>query len=492
MNLPMTIPLQKQLDSITMYRLVMYGLMILAFISLVFRNFDLITYASTGTLAGVLVASIATSVGLNLLFSKLYGVAANQESSVITGLILYFIVAAPTSPVGWLGIFFAALIAIASKYVITWRGAAIFNPAAFGILAVALLGIGDGAWWVASPALFFPLTILGILILAKLRRFGLFLAFAVPATCMIIFRTIGPDISLLTAAITALTLYPILFLGTIMLTEPGTMPATHYKRILFGGVVGIVFGSQLSIGFLAASPHLALLIGNVFAFAVSSRSSSKMKLVAKKQMSPTTWDFAFQPEKPIQHQAGQYMDFTLPNGTYDSRGNRRTFTIASDPGSKYIHIGVKFNESGSSFKKHLSKLPVGDYVTGNHVAGDFLLPKDINKPIVMIAGGIGITPFISMLQHIIRIKIKSNVTLYRFASDTETSVYEEILRFARSSGVKVVNRQRSDTEFSDKEIAMMRDSVVYISGSPGFVREYANKLGGARIQNIRTDYFSGY
>lgn len=488
----MTQKFQRILDGITMYKLLAGGLSVLAVLALVLRYFEVFTYSSFGTLAILLPVIMTVCYGVNLLLAKLYGVPANHESSAITGFILFFVLAAPSDMVGWLGIVFAGLVAMASKYVITSRGAAIFNPAAFGVFIVGLLAIGDGAWWVANTGLFIPFLLFGLVVLMKLRRFELFLAFAVPALVMIIARTVGADMSVSQAFIAAVTLYPIIFLGTIMLTEPGTMPRTNYKRLFYAGIVGLVFGSQLSTEFIATSPHLALLIGNLFTFAVTRQTSTRLKLVSKKQLSPTTYDFTFQPERRIAFQAGQYMEFTLPGIPYNLRGNRRTFSIASAPDNPQIHIGIKLYEPGSAFKKALRSLPVGGQILGNHIAGDFLLPRDTAAPVVMIAGGIGITPFISMLEQMVLSGKARDVNLYYFVADASEVVYKDVLKKARDLGAKIELRPGSGKRLTDAEVATMKDSQIYISGPPGLVNAYHAQLQKSGAKAVHIDYFTGY
>ncbi len=484
--------LRRLLDGVTMYRVVLYGLAALALIAVALRLVGAYSYASPGTLLLMLVVLVALCTGVNIIFGKLYRIPINQESALITGLILFFVLGAPARPAAWIGICFAALVAIASKFVLTSRGAAIFNPAALGVFVVGLLGIGSGTWWVANTALFIPVVCLGVVVLLKLRRIQLFLAFAIPAAAMIVARTVGPDLALPAATMTAFTLYPLVFLGTIMLTEPGTMPSTYYKQIIFGGIVGLIFGAQLDTAYVSTSPELALLAGNLFALAASPRTSTKLKLVAKKQMSPTTYDLAFEPERRIYFTAGQYMEFTLPGVPYDRRGNRRTFSIASSPEDRLVHIGIKFYEPGSKFKQRLASLKPGDVILANHIAGDFTLPRDESEPVVCLAGGIGITPFIAMLQDMVIANKVRPLTIYYFASDPAEIVYKDVLKKARDLGVHVILRVGDTGRLTETEIQALPAAQYYLSGPPGLVMAYKEQLKKQGIQTIHTDYFTGY
>jgi ferredoxin-NADP reductase/Na+-translocating ferredoxin:NAD+ oxidoreductase RnfD subunit len=483
--------LHQILDSITMYRVLLYALSFLVLITFVLRGLHIVVYSSLGVMALSLVLILTICYLSNTILSKVFDVAANQESTIITSLILFFVLAAPTNLKTWVGIGFAALIAVASKYVITWRRAHIFNPAAFGVLVVSVIGIGNGAWWIADRALFIPMVLVGIIVILKIRRVQLLLAFMIPALLIIITKTYDGN-SITSTLITALTLYPVLFLGTIMLTEPSTMPVTQYKRLMFGAIVGVIFAANVDFGFIASSPHLALLLGNVFALLVTVRASTSMKLVEKKQLTPTTYSFAFKPDRPLHHRAGQYMEFTLPGIGFNSRGNRRTFTIASPPHTSLIEIGVKFYEKGSQFKSSLVDLRVGDRVIGNHVAGDFTLPRNPDVPAVFIAGGIGITPFIAMIEDVIYRDSKQVIDLYYFVADKSEIAFKEVLKTALGKGLNIHMRVGSGERLTEDDIKKHTSSMFYISGPPGLVGAYKTMLQKMKITKIYTDLFTGY
>lgn len=480
------------LDAVTMYKVVLGGLVSLALIALSLSALGILNYAPPLVLVGTLAILVTVCVAGNALLAKLYKVSTAPESTLITALILFFVLAAPSTQVGWAGVALAALIAIASKYVITWHSSNIFNPAAFGVIAVSLLGVGEGAWWIANEALLAPMLFIGFLILKKLRRFSLFFAFAVPALALIVARTYAQDPSLIDATITALTLYPILFLGTIMLTEPATLPDNRPKQLLFGGIVGLLFGVQADLGFIATSPHLALLAGNVFTLLASPRASTRLTLVKRTRLTPTSYEYAFRPHRPVHFTAGQYMEFTLPNVALDARGNRRTFTIASSPVDDLIRIVVKFYRPSSSFKRSLQKLQIGDEIIGNRHAGDFTLPESTSEPLVFVAGGIGITPFIAITETMVKTGQKRPVSLYYFVADDTEVIYRPLLEQAKMHGIHVVIRSGKTARLTETDITRHRDARFYLSGPPGLVAAYKTLLRDHGVKKVETDYFSGY
>lgn len=483
--------IRRYLDSITMYRVVLYGLSFLVIAALTLSAFDILKYSTLTNLLLVLSLLSAACFSANLLLARLFRVDPNFESSIITMLILFFVLAVPSSPIEWLGVALAGTVAMASKYLITWRSSHIFNPAAFAVLAVSAAGVGNGAWWIADVTLFLPMLLVGFLVLYKLRRFELFFAFAIPAVGLILLRTLS-DMPFGSALVNVATLYPILFLGSIMLTEPHTMPVRRYDRLVFGVIVGTIFASTFDLGFISSSPHLALLIGNVYALLVTTRTAAKLTLIEKKQLTPTAYSFRFKPDKPIKRAAGQYMEFTLPDVTQNTRGNRRTFSVVSPPHDECIEIGVKFYKPGSLFKAKLRSLHIGDEISASNVAGEFVLPNDPSGPLVFLAGGIGITPFIAMIKEMIVTDPPRQVDLYYFVSDISEIAYRDILAQAESKDIHVHIRIGREQGLTDTDLNRQREAEFYLSGPPGFVDAYRTQLKAAGIKRMHVDHFTGY
>lgn len=472
------------LNSITMYRLVLYSLLWLVGVAMLFSVLGVLDYPP---LALVGVFSILMTVGfiVNTGLAKLYGITTNFESGIITTLILFFVLAVPTTTLEWLAIGIGTFIALASKYVLTWRGAHIFNPVAFGVVVIGLSGLSFASWWIATPIMLPFVAVVAVLILRKTRRFGLFFSFIIPCIALLLAQGNNLQVILLS--------FPIIFFASVMLTEPATSPNTNKWRLFYGFIIGIIVGAGMGV---FSSPQVALLIGNLLAFVVSFRVSAKLKLVSKTQLSENMYDFAFKTDKKFTFLPGQYMDWTLPGVGFNSRGNRRSFTIASSPSKKELHIGVKFYEPSSKFKQQLLSLEKGDYIYAGRVAGDFLLPRSNKQKLVFVAGGIGITPFISMLQHLIMTKQKRDITLFYFVNSDKDIVYKDILEKAKKHGLEIIPmigpKSRLDKKLLQTYIPDYMNREFYLSGPPAMVRSYKASLKNLSVKKIHTDYFSGY
>jgi ferredoxin-NADP reductase len=475
------------LNKITMYRLVVYVLIWFTCTSLLFSSFGTLSFSPVLMLSG-LVTSLAVGFLIDTILKKVFHATANHESSLITSLIIFFIMAVPTRPKDFLAIGLATALALLSKYVITRRGAHIFNPAALGVFIVGISGIGFVSWWIATPVLSIPVLLGGLLILRKIRSFSLFIAFFIPASLLIVLQSIQP----VQTFVTLLGSWPLLFFGTIMLTEPSTMPDKHKDRLLFALLVGLLFGAQFSFGIVSSSPQLALLIGCMFASIVALRRSIKLTLLLKTPLTPSTYSFVFQTNRPFTFLPGQHIDITLPHVALDSRGNRRTFTIVSQPAVNQLEIAVKIYNKGSAFKKSLLALEPGMQAFGSRIAGSFLLQH--RTPIVFLAGGIGITPFIAMLRWLLEHDEKISVTLLHFISEPDEKLYSSLLKQAEISFLTAhILESKTPTSAVIKPYVSAH-TLFYISGSPVMVESTRRVLKnmGVSSRNIRTDFFSGY
>lgn len=495
------------LNHLTMYRLLLYGLALLIAIAVVFSFAGTLSLSAPGLLlsAAILVTVCFVS---NAVLARLFGAPSNSESTLITALILVCIMPPVTSTTYGLGVAAAGLVAIVSKYVVAWRHKHLFNPAAFGAAAVGFFGLVFANWWIGNPTMLPFTLVFGALILRKIHRFHLFAVFTAAAllTAVMVGLLTGQNLEV---AIKGMILSgPLIFMGTVMLTEPATMPPTRYYRYLFGIIVGVLLSSQLHITeHLYTNPERALLAGNFFAFLVAYRARLTLKLKEKIQISPMVYDYVFTPNYPLKFLPGQYMEWTLPLKRSDGRGNRRSFTLASSPTESDVHLGVKFYEPSSRFKRHLGEMKPGDTITAGMLAGDFVLPYDPAKKLVWIAGGIGITPFRSHAKYLIDKGQQRDIRLFYVVSDPAEIAYKNVWQEARTVGVNTTPVLSNGTtpagwqgltgRLTVEHITALPDwqqRMYFISGPNAMVEAYKTMLRKAGIarRQIVTDYFSGY
>ncbi len=479
-----------------MYKTVLFGLLFLAASSLVLSLTGNLFIKPVPILISLVVVT-STCYLTNIFFAKLFKATTNSESAIITSLILFFLFIPPSTKQELFTLVIAATLASASKYLINFHKTHIFNPAAIGAVITPLLGFDGAIWWVATPNLL-PFTLLvSFLIIRKLRRQKLVAVYFASFISMLLFTGQLTTVNGLELGTEILTSWPVIFFAGVMLTEPLTMPNRNYFQLLFGLLVGALAALKFHIGPLYSSPELVLVTGNLFAFLVTKRDRYNLILKSKKQITPQTHELSFASDKPITFSPGQYLEWTFPHQKTDIRGNRRYFTIASSPTEKEVMLTIKTFVDSSSYKKSLIDLNPGDSITASHVSGDFLLPENPKENLVFIAGGIGITPFRSMIKYLLDKKQTRNINLLYASANKEDFVYQELYKQAESfMGLKTQyfatkTGQKIDPEVI-KSLPNYKTSTYLISGPDAMVKHYKKILNNLGIHKIITDYFPGF
>ncbi len=137
----------------------------------------------------------------------------------------------------------------------------------------------------------------------------------------------------------------------------------------------------------------------------------KLKFISKNNICSDIWQLHFIKPTGFKYSAGQYLETLIPDARADERGNTRWFTMSSSPTQKDIIITTRLVSKHSEFKDDLFHLKSGDAIAAKGPMGEFVLPNKTAK-ITWIAGGIGVTPFISQLQFLLDTKdLSRDITL---------------------------------------------------------------------------------
>lgn len=475
-------------DRLTSYRLMLYyllGLVILAVIGSFFRQVPYHWYAIIYSALWLL----AICWSANKLLASQLKIPTNYESVLITALILTLIMAPAADGRGLAALTIAGLAAIASKFLITAHKSHLFNPAAAGAVVSGVALHQYAAWWVGTGFIV-PLAVIGgILILRKMKRFMMFAAFMAFYLLYLGFGMAGGSHILWTSLISTQTI----FFAVVMLTEPQTSPTALDKYLPYAVIVAVFY----SITKLGVNPEEALLIGNLAAFLIAPKRRLALKFVRGAREAEGIYSYVFKKPPRFSYKAGQYMEWTLPHMKSDSRGNRRYFSFSSSPSEPELMFSVKHPaEQPSAFKQRLDELKPGETILASYLAGGFSLPKDASKKLAFLAGGIGITPFRSMVKQLLDSGQKRDVVLLYAAESPAELAFGGLFKKAESLGLAAsfLTDRRIDRPTIATFVPDYAERTFYISGPYNFVKSMEAALikMGLPPTRIKTDYFPGY
>ena len=237
---------------------------------------------------------------------------------------------------------------------------------------------------------------------------------------------------------------------------------------------------------------------------------AKIALRRREPVAEGTFAFYFDKPPDFSHEAGQNAMFTLINPPQnDAAGPTRPFTIASAPHEPELMIATRMRDT--AFKRSLKAMPAGGRVSLRGPAGLFTLDPADARPAVFLAGGIGVTPFVSMLREAARSRLARDLWLFYSNRRPEDSAFLDELsalprRHSRCHFVgTMVEMDKSSRPWSgetgfldramlERHLKGLAACVYYSAGPPGLVEAMQKMLIGAGIAEdaIHTDEFLGY
>ncbi len=501
------------LGAISMYRLVLFALLSLGVIALILSFSGLISPQPLALIASFAVLAVVISA-VDAVTQRLLHLPWRIESSLVTSLILLFVLQPGLEPAQLGGLALAGALAAASKYVIAWRGRHILNPAALGAAVVTIAGLGTfSAWWVGTPALTIPVAVLGLIVLWRTEKVRIVLVFLLVAVAVSVIRQSalaqqnGLDVDVLQSLSFAVLQSPFLFLGAFMLSEPLTLPPRRWQQFSVAALVGVLAGWPIMIGGLfTLGQERALLLGNLLAFAFALRGSVRLTLERRDFITPTVQELTFRTKGKLSFLPGQYLELDVPHRRPDARGTRREFSIVSAPGDlPTLRIAYKNGDQKhpSSYKRALAAAEPGATLAVTGTWGDFLLPRG-DTPVLMVAAGIGVTPFVSQLRQLQLAGQHRDVVLVYVVSDPAELAFREELA-ATDARVVVFSRDepaalpshwtwaqgaRLDAGTLEQHVPDIASRHAFISGPPRLIADLAPAL--QKAHGLTTDAFAGY
>jgi ferredoxin-NADP reductase len=224
----------------------------------------------------------------------------------------------------------------------------------------------------------------------------------------------------------------------------------------------------------------------------------KFRFIRSQPVRADVISFIFEPQQPVSWKAGQYFHYLLPHQHEDDRGHERWFTCSAAPFEGHVMISTRINdEHGSSFKRALRALKPGDDIEADGPEGEFII-EDFERNYVFVAGGIGITPFRSILTQANHDGQQLHVDLLYANRNNEIPFQDELDQYAAANpNLKVeyiVQPNGIDIDMLKQRVGSLDNPVVYVSGPKPMVEAFAAQLReiGLPEQSIKTDDFPGY
>lgn len=233
------------------------------------------------------------------------------------------------------------------------------------------------------------------------------------------------------------------------------------------------------------------------------------RLLGREDVAQGTAAFHFERPAGFTFKAGQAVDLVLDAPTSGGEAPRHAFSIASAPSEDRLTIATRLRDS--AFKRALAALPVGGAAGLDGPFGSLTLHGDRSRPALLIAGGIGITPYRSMLRQAVRDASPRRIVLLYSNHRPEDSAFlgelgelERTLPQFRLMPVMTA-MNRSNESWSGLagriDLAMLRGiladlprPVCYATGSTAMVAATTKLLNEAGVldDDIRSEAFAGY
>ncbi len=217
------------------------------------------------------------------------------------------------------------------------------------------------------------------------------------------------------------------------------------------------------------------------------------------------YTFEWEPSETFNFTAGQFIKLLLPHDNPDERGEMHFFTVSASPTEANLANTTKFSQPSSTFKQTLRSLEPGTKVEMTGPYGEFVLPEDTEQKLVFVAGGIGVTPYRSMLRFLTDKGQTRPIQLLYAANQPQELAFRQLFDYLPQPMEVTYLISQADSEWSGQvgqlsgqkiqELANgLKDKLTYLSGPKPMVQTFKDQLLALGISEdkIMTDFFPGY
>jgi ferredoxin-NADP reductase len=234
------------------------------------------------------------------------------------------------------------------------------------------------------------------------------------------------------------------------------------------------------------------------------------RLVRRETVAEETMAFYFERPAGFAYEAGQHATVRVLDPTdIDGFGVSRTFTFASAPHEPELMIATRMRDT--AFKRTLRSAPLGLRIGLDGPDGVVLLEEDAARPAVFIAGGIGVTPFLSIARRAAKVRLPQRIHLFYSNRRPEDAPFLEELRDLQRANasfrlIPTMTQMHNSRlpwegetgpireELLARHLPDLKSPVYYLAGPPGMamgMQVLLDRLGIAE-SDVRGEEFYGY
>jgi ferredoxin-NADP reductase len=239
-------------------------------------------------------------------------------------------------------------------------------------------------------------------------------------------------------------------------------------------------------------------------------ASYETVLTRREPVAEGTMAFHFARPAGFAHEAGQNVLVTLPDPPQtDSQGDSRTFTLASAPHEPELMVATRMRDS--AFKRALKSAAAGTPLRIEGPNGAMVLHEDAARPAVFLAGGIGVTPFLSMARHAAKRKLPHRILLFYSNRRPEDAAFlDELKRLEQANQnyrliATMTEAAKSSRPWNgetgmigrallERYLPDVKAPLYYFAGPPGMTMAMQSMLAsmGVSDDDMRSEEFYGY
>jgi len=214
------------------------------------------------------------------------------------------------------------------------------------------------------------------------------------------------------------------------------------------------------------------------------------EITSKRIIQSDVIELIVKPSKIRPYTPGSFVQLSLDIVSASERWpESRTFSIASYS-REYMRFLIK--EKGIYTRRIINETKIGQFITIKYPFGEMFNKKDINNRHIFIAGGLGITPFLSLIDYFDENKLDNYYLLYSAKKidqfidlDSLKKKVKKLLLFTTKQQSEYNSRRITIDDV--KSLSLNESDHFYICGSKEFINYFKNSLIDLGLKNIHMD-----